>query len=61
MKVVYQYGENWNDLQKLQCFVTSLTGISTNFYYKELIGIGAKPDFALGLNVRDIGKLILIS
>ena len=30
-------------LQKLQCFVKWLAGISTDLYYKELIEIGTKP------------------
>ena len=49
-------------LQKLQRFVLPLAGISTDFYYKELIEIGAKRAFSIwhqALYVRDIGKLIL--
>ena len=32
-------------LQKIQLFITWLAGIWTDFYYKELIGIGGKPGF----------------
>ena len=35
-------------LQKLQLFVMWLVGISTDFYYKELVEIGAKPFFLFG-------------
>ena len=35
-------------LQKSQLFVTRLVGISTDFYYKELIEFGAKPAFLFG-------------
>ena len=39
-------------LQKLQHFITWLAGISTDFYYKEFIEIGAKTVFYLALGLK---------
>ena len=45
MNIVNQYGEKQNGFIEVVAFCH--VGISTDFYYKELLGIGAKPAFSI--------------
>ena len=47
MKVVNQYSEKRNGFAEVAAFCHVTTGISTDFYYKELIEIGTKSAFYL--------------
>ena len=44
MNVVNKYGEKWNGFTEV---IALRAGISIDFYYKELIEIGAKPAFSI--------------
>ena len=47
MNIVNQYDEKRNGFSEVAEFVTWLAGILTDFYFKELIEIGAKPAFPI--------------
>ena len=47
MNFVNEFGEKRNGFAEVVRFVMRRAGISTDFYYKGLIKIGAKPAFSI--------------
>ena len=59
MNVVNQYGEKWNGFSEVAVFCHVTCSYLTDFYYKELIEISAKPAFSIWNRtkyVRDIAS-----